>query len=125
MKMEAVGLVETLGGPHTPAVGWAMGVERLNALIPQIETKNIDYFVVSDNQLEAVKLTNILRQKGYSAEFDYNSRKFAKQLEKASKIAKYALILGEDEINSNTVSVKNLETSIQKTVARNELKDIL
>ena len=115
------GLVETLGGPHTPAVGWAMGVERLNALIPQIETKSIDYFVVSDNQLEAVKLTNILRQKGYSAEFDYNSRKFAKQLEKASKISKYAIILGEDEIKNNYLTVKNLSSGEQTKTTLNEL----
>ena len=115
------GLVETLGGPHTPAVGWAMGVERLNALIPQIETKNIDYFVVSDNQLEAVKLTNILRQKGYSAEFDYNSRKFAKQLEKASKISKYAIILGEDEIKNNYLTVKDLSSGEQTKTTLNEL----
>ena len=39
------GLVETLGGPHTPAVGWAMGVERLNALIPKMYHKNAIYFV--------------------------------------------------------------------------------
>lgn len=108
------GLVETLGGVHTPAVGWAMGIERLNSLIPQITNEKIDYFVVSDNQAEAVKLTSLLRKKGYSAEFDYNSRKFAKQLEKASKIAKFAVILGEDEIKQGYITVKNLETSIQE-----------
>ena len=115
------GLVETLGGPHTPAVGWAMGVERLNALIPQIETKNIDYFVVSDNQLEAIKLTNILRQEGFSAEFDYNSRKFAKQLEKASKIARYAVIIGEDEIKNNYLTVKDLSSGEQNKTTLDEL----
>ena len=115
------GLVETLGGPHTPAVGWAMGVERLNALIPSIEAKNIDFFVVSDNQLEAVKLTNILRQKGFSAEFDYNSRKFAKQLEKASKIAAKAIILGEDEITKNYLTVKDLSSGEQTKTTLDEL----
>ncbi len=107
------GLVETLGGPHTPAVGWAMGVERLNALIPKLETKKIDYFVVSDNQIEAVKLTSKLRKNGFSAEFDYTSRKFAKQLEKAAKIAYKAVILGEDEIKNNYYTVKDLNTSEQ------------
>lgn len=115
------GLVETLGGPHTPAVGWAMGVERLNALIPAIEAKNIEYFVVSDNQLEAVKLTNTLRQKGFSAEFDYNSRKFAKQLEKASKISKFAIILGEDEIKNNYLTVKDLSSGEQTKTTLIEL----
>lgn len=108
------GLVETLGGSHTPAVGWAMGVERLNSLIPEIQDSKIDYFVVSDNQLEAVKLVAKLRESGFSAELDYNSRKFAKQLEKASKVAKSAIILGEDEIKNNYITVKNLDTSLQE-----------
>lgn len=115
------GLVETLGGVHTPAVGWAMGVERLNSLIPQLQDSKIDYFVVSDNKTEAVKLTQKLRNAGFSAEFDYNSRKFAKQLEKASKIARYAVIIGEDEIANNYLTVKNLETSQQEKKSFEEL----
>ena len=118
-------LVANLGGEPTPAVGWAMGMERLNALLPTIEPKKIDGYIVSNNSTEALILAEELREKGLCVEFDLSNKKFTKQLEKASKIAKYALILGEDEINSNTVSVKNLETSIQKTVARNELKDTL
>ncbi len=115
------GLVETLGGPSTPAVGWAMGVERLNALIPQINPEKIDYYVVSDNQLEAVKLISYLRNNGFSAEFDYNTRKFAKQLEKASKIAKFAVILGEDEIKNNYYTVKNLHSSVQEKLTKEQL----
>lgn len=45
-----------------------------------------------------------------------------KQLEKASKIAKFAFILGEDEINTNTVSVKNLASSVQKKIERKNLR---
>lgn len=115
------GLVETLGGEHTPAVGWAMGVERLNSLIPQLSNDKIDYFVVSDNKIEAVKLTAKLREKGFSAEFDYNSRKFAKQLEKAAKTSKCAIILGEDELKNNYLTVKNLETSNQEKKTFEEL----
>ncbi len=115
------GLVETLGGTHTPAVGWAMGVERLNALIPPVSEDIIDFFVVSDNQLEAVKLVSLLRKQGFSAEFDYNSRKFAKQLEKASKTAKKAVIIGEDEIKNGYYTVKNLNTSEQEKKTLEEL----
>ena len=46
-------------------------------------------------------------------------------MEKASKVAKFAVILGEDEVANNTVSVKNLETSEQVAVSRNELLNIL
>ena len=118
------GLVETLGGPHTPAVGWAMGVERLNALIPQLEQKQIDFFVVSDNKIEAVKLVSKLRKEGFSAEFDYNSRKFAKQLEKASKIAHYAVIVGEDELKNGYYTVKDLQKSVQEKKTFEELLNI-
>ncbi len=118
------GLVETLGGPHTPAVGWAMGVERLNSLIPQLNEDLIDFFVVSDNQIEAVKLTCKLREHGFSAEFDYNSRKFAKQLEKAAKIAKSAVIIGEDELKNGYYTLKNLENSVQEKVSLEELTAI-
>lgn len=114
------GLVETLGGPTTPAIGWAMGVERLNTLLPQLNSEKIDYFVVSDNKTEAVKLTAKLRKKGFKAEFDYNSRKFAKQLEKAAKISKFAIILGEDEIKNNYYTVKNLLNSSQEKISSTE-----
>lgn len=115
------GLVEMLGGVSTPAVGWAMGVERLSSLIKQIEERKIDYFVVSDNQKEAVKLVLKLRDAGYIADFDYNSRKFSKQLEKAAKISKFAIILGEDEIKNAYLTVKNLETSQQEKKILEEL----
>lgn len=115
------GLVETLGGVHTPAVGWAMGVERLNALIPQVEQDKLDFFVVSDNQLEAFKLLVQLRKNGFSAELDYNSRKFAKQLEKASKIAKYAVIIGEDELKNNYYTIKDLSNATQERKTFEEL----
>ena len=108
------GLVEMLGGNPTPAVGWAMGMERLNSLLPQIEAQKTDYFIVSDNQTEAFKLAQILRSKGKRVEFDYQGKKFGKQFEKAGKTAKFAVILGEDEIKNNEVSVKNMETSEQK-----------
>ena len=63
-----------------------------------------------------------IRNKGYAVEFDLANKKFTKQLEKASKCAKYALILGEDEIKSGKVSIKNLETSEQVTIPKNEVK---
>ncbi len=118
-------LVEMLGGVKTPAVGWAMGIERLNALIPQIEPHKIDCYVVSNNLSEAFKLVSAIRAQGYSAEFDYNNRKFAKQLEKAAKIAKHAVILGEDELKNNYLTLKNLKTGEQKKVTEGELYSIL
>ncbi len=118
-------LVKNLGGEDTPAVGWAMGMERLNALLPHIETRKLDAFIVSNNSNEAFKLAQNLRAQGKNIEFDLSNKKFTKQLEKASKVAKFALILGEDEINADEVSVKNLETSEQITVKRNEVLSLI
>lgn len=114
-------LVENLGGASTPAVGWAMGLERLNSLLPAVETKKIKTYVVSNSPLETIKLVEELRQNGISADFDLTNKKFTKQLEKASKMADFAVILGEDEVKNNTVSIKDLNKSEQKTVARYEL----
>ncbi len=114
-------LVKNLGGEDTPAVGFAMGMERLAALIGEKVSEKTSAFVVSNNTVEALKLAEELRAKNISCEIDLTNKKFVKQLEKASKVAKYALILGEDEINSNKVTVKNMETSEQKTVSRENI----
>ena len=98
-----------------------MGMERLASLLGEKTEDKTQAFVVSNNSLEAIKLTEELREQGISCEFDLTNKKFVKQLEKASKVAKYALILGEDEIAQNKVTVKNLETSEQKSVGRTEI----
>ena len=110
-------LVRNLGGEDTPAVGFAMGMERLAALIGEKQEDKTTAFVVSNSSKDAIKLAEKVRNLGFSCEMDLTNKKFVKQLEKASKTAKYALILGEDEINSNTITIKNLETSEQKNIS--------
>lgn len=116
-------LVETLGGTSTPAIGFAMGVERLCSLIDKKEAPLLDFYVVSNNENEAFKLVKKLRKENKRVEMDLNGKKFSKQLEKASKIAKYALILGDDEIKDNFYSVKNLSLGEQKRY--NNFNDLL
>ncbi|MBQ2644042.1 histidine--tRNA ligase [bacterium] len=111
-------LVETLGGPKTPAVGWAVGMERLYSLTEKDNVKNIDYFVISDNISEALKLTNEIRNRNKTAEMDYSKRKFTKQIEKASKIADFAVIIGESEIAKHTITIKNLKNFEQTEIDR-------
>lgn len=114
-------LVKNLGGEDTPAVGWAMGMERLYSLLKNIEPKKLQAYVVSNNTLETLKLVEELRNQCVSADFDMTNKKFGKQLEKASKVANFAVILGEDEIKNGTVSVKNLKTSEQNTIKKSEI----
>lgn len=118
-------LVKNLGGQDTPAVGWAMGMERLYSLLPEMKSDGIAAYVVSNNTLEVIKLVEELRSQGISTDFDMTNKKFTKQLEKASKVAKFAVILGEDEIKNNKVSIKNLSTSEQKIVERSNLLEFL
>lgn len=118
-------LVKNLGGEDTPAVGFAMGMERLISLLPEQKHKKTDAYVVSDNVNEAIKLVNYLRNVGISTDYDMTCKKFTKQLEKASKVANYAVILGEDEIKQGKVSVKNLINSVQVLVNRDELGNII
>ena len=106
-------LVEQLGGENTPAIGWAMGMERLAALLSEEKEEKLDIYVISNNKLEALKLAERLRALNYSVEFDMAGKKFTKQLEKAAKTAYFAIILGEDELNGGYLTLKNLETAAQ------------
>ncbi len=116
-------LVRNLGGEDTPAVGWAMGMERLNSLLPEVEPEKLDGYIVSNSSADAFAFAQELRAKGLNVEFDLANKKFTKQLEKASKVARFALILGEDEIKSNQVSVKNLATSEQITISKDDVAE--
>ena len=118
-------LVRNLGGEDTPAVGWAMGMERLNSLLPNVEPEKLDGYIVSNSSADAFELAQVLRSEGLNVEFDLANKKFTKQLEKASKVAKFALILGEDEIKAEKVAVKNLTTSEQVAIARKEIARLI
>ena len=111
-------LVVQLGGEDTPAVGFAMGMERLISLITPKEPKRLDGYIVSNFPVDAFVLAEELRHQGLNVEFDLANRKFTKQMEKASKTAKYAFILGEDEILKHQVSIKNLDNGKQITTDR-------
>ena len=113
-------LVSELGGEPTPAIGFAMGMERLISLLKEKEGSKLDGYIVSNNTTEALKLAQELRLQGFNIEMDLTNKKFTKQLEKASKVANYAIILGEDEIEKNKVSVKNLKTGEQITIDRKD-----
>ncbi len=116
-------LVEQLGGEPTPAIGWAMGMERLAALLPEINNDKLDIYVVSDNKLETLKLVERLRALNYNVDFDMAGKKFVKQLEKAAKTAHFAIILGEDEINGEYLTLKNLKTAEQTQFPLTNLSD--
>ena len=76
-----------------------------------------DQDVIRNAKVDEFNFQNFIRNANKTVEFDMSARKFAKQLEKASKIAKFAVILGEDEISQGFYSVKNLETGEQTKIS--------
>lgn len=108
------GLVEILGGPSTPAVGWALGVERLISLLSFEKKEGLDVYIVTDQPSEAILLADILRGNDFKVDYNFSNAKFPKQLDKANKLnAKFAIILGSDEVENNYFTVKNLTTGDQ------------
>lgn len=119
-------LVEIIGGEPTPGVGWAMGMERLISLMPKFENKTITAYIVSNNSEEAFKLAASLRKQGISCDFDFTNKKFGKQFERAGKSgAKFAVVLGEDEISAGTITIKNLSSGEQQTVKKESALSII
>ena len=120
------GLIEEIGGSPTPAVGFAAGIERiLNALemqglLPSSEEKSDAFLVAVGDEAEiiAFELLTKLRRAGLTASMDFAKRSMKAQMKQAGKSnAKFALIIGEDEVKNNTVTVKNLGNSEQQNIA--------
>nr|YP_002049129.1 histidyl-tRNA synthetase [Paulinella chromatophora]ACB42919.1 histidyl-tRNA synthetase [Paulinella chromatophora] len=114
------GLVEQLGGHNTPAIGWALGVERLVLLIMQgnipIKIPSPDFYIINKGKVaEAIALTlaRQLRNSGMIVELDCSKSAFSKQFKRADRSnALQAIILGEEEVARNQIRIKNLRTNI-------------
>nr|AYR06386.1 histidine tRNA synthetase [Rhodogorgon sp.] len=127
-------LIKQLGGPHTPAVGWAMGIERLLLVLTknQINQKNTHkatFYIATKGvkaQKKAWSLTKLLEQNGIKYRLDFSQNSFQKQLKKANQFkALGCLIIGDDEIENETITIKWLETKYQETVKYNNIVDYL
>ena len=126
------GLIEEMGGNPTPAVGFATGLERVllalekQGLLPDTK-KQADAFVVALGeaaQKPAFRLLQQLRGAGLTALMDYAGRSMKAQMKQAGKAgARFALILGEDEIKENVVMLKDMEKSQQQKVSLDEVID--
>jgi histidyl-tRNA synthetase len=119
------GLFEQLGGKPTPAIGFGMGVERVLLILEQAgvaPAQALDAYIVHDNTLAAAALAEMLRDAGKSVVVHAGGGKFGNQMKRADTSgAKYALILGEDEIAQGNVTIKTLSTGTQSVVSRAEV----
>jgi len=113
------GLVEQLGGPSTPAVGWALGLERLVLLLSKSNAPEPiapDLYLVNRGALaetEALALTRRLRLAGLAVELDASGSAFGKQFKRADRSgAAWAGILGDDEARRGVVRLKSLRSEL-------------
>jgi histidyl-tRNA synthetase len=111
------GLVAEMGGPPTPAVGWAAGVERLSMLLAEIPAAPRPVAVVPLGEVAeaaALAVLQSLRQAGIRAEMAYRGN-LKRRLERANRIgARAALILGEAELERGVVQVKDFVSGMQE-----------
>lgn len=128
------GLVEYFGGPQMSGIGFAMGIERLilaldgeNAL-PQ-EEESIDAYLLCLSEKASVKALEIvtaLRANGYTSERDYTNRSFKAQFKSVDKKnAKVAIILGEKDLENNTVTLKRIADQKQFTCRFDEVVELM
>ncbi len=118
------GLVEEMGGPPTPSVGWAAGVERLGLLLPQAPAAPRPVAVVPVGEAAegpALDLLQALRRAGVVAEIGYRGN-LKRRMERANRLhARVALILGEDEIARGVVQLRDLDAGTQDEVPVGEV----
>jgi histidyl-tRNA synthetase len=122
------GLVEQLGGPITPAVGWAIGMERLILLLQQLHsapTTKLDFYLVSRGEsaeAQALILAEKLRAAKFSVELDLSGSAFAKQFKRADRSGAIAcLVLGDAEAESQSVKVKWMASAREEAISQAEL----
>ena len=124
------GLVEQLGGPATPGIGFGLGVERLLLVLDAEQEKlplddELDAYVVGiggETNVKSLEIVQALRHQGYTADRDYLDRKPKGQFKTASRLnAKYTITIGERELQENKANVKNMETGNEISVSLDDV----
>lgn len=120
-------LVELLGGPSTPGIGFSMGIERVMEMISNDFKNNIDIYIMNltDSYYPYI-LLNELRSNGYICETDYSNKKMKNQWKMVEELnPTFILIIGEDEIKEKYITVKDNATKIQTKVNMDEIIEYL
>jgi histidyl-tRNA synthetase len=118
------GLVELMGGPPTPGVGWAAGVERMAMLLAEETPAPRPIVLVPMGEAAeaaALVLARDLRRAGFTVELGYSGN-LKKRLQRANKMAaRAAVLLGDDELQQQAVSLRDLDSGTQDLVALDDL----
>ena len=122
------GLIEAMGGPPTPGIGWASGIERLAMLIdapPDMRRLIAVIPIDAEAERDALVLTHRLRQAGFTVDLGYRGN-VGKRMKRANRLgARAAVLLGEDERAAGVVTLRDLDTGEQESVPLLELNDRL
>jgi len=116
-------LVEFLEGRATPAIGFAIGIERLMELIKMPETSREGYYfgAMDENAITKIYTLGMQKRKEKKVTIGYKARNLKAHLKAADKAnARYCAILGENELNNDTVWVKDLENKTESEISQNE-----
>ena len=127
------GLVKAIGGPDTPAIGFGMGIERL---VIVLESHNLipaqpkpDAFVVAATESARAEVQSHVRQlrsAGFSAQSDLDQRNLKAQFKQADRCAaRFAVIIGDDEIAASLVTLRNLTTGEQRSLTCEEMMEAI
>ena len=122
------GLIATMGGADTPGTGWAAGVERLAMLLAETPATPRPIAVVPIGEgptLAALQLGEELRATGHHVELVWRGKVGQRLKRAAQQNARYALLLGEDEIEAGKIVVRDLDRGEQHEVARADLSACL
>ena len=122
------GLVETLGGPHTPAIGWAAGIERLAMMIEAPKTENPDAVLVPIGDAgEAIAggLLSKLRAAGIAADMAFRGNMKRRMQRADASGARFAVIIGDSEAEAGAAQLKDMVSGEQRAVAFGGLVEAL
>ncbi len=123
-------LVETIGGPKTSGVGFATGIERLMTALEYenvlpMKENNLDIYVIPMSDSEktySINLLNILRINGFNVEIDFLDRNIKSNFKQADRLdTKFVIIIGENEVSSNILTIKNNKTKEEYKIKRENI----
>lgn len=117
------GLVGLIGDHDVPGIGFAMGMERILLLMQEKKinidsSKTLDYYIIGmgeEAEKLSFKLLHLLREKSYYSEIDYQGKSFKNRIKTADKLnAKYLIIIGDNELEKNTIIIKDMAVGTQE-----------
>ena len=115
-------LMRDIGGPDIPGIGFAMGIERIVLLVPEKRgvAQSPDLFIAAlgeKAQVKAFELANRLHLEGIKTEIDYEGKSLKAQMRWANKLnARYVLIIGEEELKSGRVILRDMDEKVQEEI---------